>query len=303
MEYSGRPFSSTRVWKCIEYIDYTLFAAALFYCSCGLSTKDVAKHATSEQLEELFALYDMRQWKKGIAFCIEPTLVRCYYTTRLNYWNIYTRAVMMCIKSSSIHFSLSFFPHDYLGVYLSGVVVGERRKRRRVFVCSREDEGIANKAIAFVIYGILWGAADHDCGKGIIIMIILIISTEKKQRWLAQWSWKAAVYIGAAVLQRTTALYAAPHYTAVMTSAMRLVMDCVSLRLWLYSLFLFLFFFLSDSMNPISSRSTDTAVYKKRMSTLMTFFVLCVCLLSAFGAVSSPIPILFYASLVFVELW
>ena len=63
---------------------------------------------------------------------------------------------MMCIKSSSIHFSLSFFfPRDYLGVYLSGVVVGERRKRRRVFVCSREDEGIANKTIAFVIYGIL----------------------------------------------------------------------------------------------------------------------------------------------------
>ena len=75
MEYSGRPFSSARVWKCVEYIDYTLFAAVLFYCSCSLSTKDVAKHATSEQLEELFALYDMRQWKKGIAFCIEPTLL------------------------------------------------------------------------------------------------------------------------------------------------------------------------------------------------------------------------------------
>jgi hypothetical protein len=101
---------------------------------------------------------------------------------------------------------------------------------------------------------------------------------------------KASVYIGA-VLQSTTALYAAPHYTAVMTSARRLVMDCVSFRLdCTVSIFPFFVRF-----PPLFSLRLDESDQQRQQrhsrlqKKMMTFFsfLLCLC---AFDAVSSLNP-------------
>jgi hypothetical protein len=105
----GGPFSSARVWiysrtHCLQHV---LLLVRLIVVERCCQTR-----ATSQQLEELPALYDNRRggYRRRLPSVIqEPTLVLGYI---VRYSSIeifiYSRAVMMCIKSSRV-FSFSPF--------------------------------------------------------------------------------------------------------------------------------------------------------------------------------------------------
>lgn len=173
MEYSGRPFSSARVW-----IQYTLFVAC-FIARAAYQRKMLPNTQPANNLKNCSRFMIIVGGR--IALCKNQLL---WATASLLYWNIYMLVPLWCVSSS--RFFIFFFSDDYLGVYWSGVARGRRR-----VVGSRWGN---HKQPHLLLRRILGETADHGCGKGIIIMII-IISTKKNRYCYSTMVVKASQYI------------------------------------------------------------------------------------------------------------